>query len=155
MALNTCDLWSNGIKIASLFYKRITKNYTAAGSLAPTLLPDPRLRWAWVTLVYSAHLPIYTFALFIFGLSPLPIAKSWLRANTQATTSDFPIYILIPLKVSFKNCWRRHYLWFGSPQSKILATSMPLVVHTLLQLVIFMTKQKSLRNFFEWIIIYH
>ena len=30
----------------------------------------------------------------------------------------------------------------------------PLVVHVLLQLVIFMTKQKSLRKIFEWIIIY-
>ena len=29
----------------------------------------------------------------------------------------------------------------------------PLVVHVLLQLVIFMTKQKSLRNIFEWIIL--
>ena len=38
------------------------------------------------------------------------------------------------------------------PQSKILATPMPLVI---LQLVIFMTKQKSLKNFFKWIIIYH
>ena len=52
------------------------------------------------TIVYSAHIPIYTFALFIFGLSLLPIAKSWLRANTQATASDLPIYnIFVPLKV--------------------------------------------------------
>ena len=41
------------------------------------------------------------------------------------------------------------------PQSKLLATPMPLVVHALLQLIICMTKKKSLRNFFEWIIIYH
>ena len=45
--------------------------------------------------------PIYTFALFIFGLSSLPIAKSWLRANTQATASDLPIYnIFVSHKVS-------------------------------------------------------
>ena len=30
---------------------------------------------------------------------------------------------------------------------------MPLVVHALLQMVAFMTKQKSVRIFFEWIII--
>ena len=97
MALNTCELWSNSIKIASFFF---TKNWTAAGSLAPIPLPDPRLWWAWVTLVYSAHFPIYTFALFIFSLNPIPIAKSWLRANTQATTSDIPMYnIFVPQKV--------------------------------------------------------
>ena len=76
------------------------KNWTAAWSLAPTPFPDLRLWWAWVTLLYWAHLTIYTFALFIFGLSPLPKAKSWLRANTQATTSDLPIYnIFVPQKV--------------------------------------------------------
>ena len=30
----------------------------------------------------------------------------------------------------------------------------PLVVHVLLQVVVFMTKQKPLRQIFEWIIIY-
>ena len=100
MVLNTCELWSNGIKIASFFLQKITKNCTAAGSLAPTPLPDPHLLWAWVTLVYSPHLPIYAFEIFIFGLSPLPKAKSWLRANTQTTTSDLPIYnIFVPQKV--------------------------------------------------------
>ena len=50
-----------------------------------------------LTLVYLAHLPIYHFAFNIFGLSPLPMAKSWLRANTLATASDLPIFV--PQKV--------------------------------------------------------
>ena len=53
---------------------------------------------SYTTLLSTS--PIYTFALFLFGLSSLPIAKSWLRANTQATTSDLPIYnIFVPQKV--------------------------------------------------------
>ena len=52
------------------------------------------------TSLLNTSLTIYTFALSIFDLSPLPIAKSWLRANTQATASDLPIYnILVPQKV--------------------------------------------------------
>ena len=55
---------------------------------------------SYTTVVYSAHLPIYTFALFIFGLSPFPIAKSWLRSNKQATAFDLPIdNIFVPQKV--------------------------------------------------------
>ena len=153
MALNTCELWFNGITIASFF----TKNCTAAGSLTSRPSPEPRLWWGWVTLVYSAHLPIYTFALFICGLSPLPMAKSWLRANTLVTASDLPSTIsLSHKKFLFQKFLKTplHVIW-SPPQSKILATPMPLVVHALLQLVSCMTKQISLRDFFEWIIIYH
>ena len=75
----------------------MTKNCSPAGSLAPKPFPDPRLWWAWVTLLYSAHLPIYAFYLWF---KSSPIAKSWLRANTQSTASDFPIYnIFVPQKV--------------------------------------------------------
>ena len=34
MALNTCEMWSNGIKIA-FFSKKITKNRPTAGDFAP------------------------------------------------------------------------------------------------------------------------
>ena len=34
MALNTCEMWFNGIKIAS-FFQKITKNRPAAGGFAP------------------------------------------------------------------------------------------------------------------------
>ena len=34
MALNTCEMWLNGIKIA-YYYKKVTKNCPAAGGFAP------------------------------------------------------------------------------------------------------------------------
>ena len=34
MALNMCEMWSNGIKIA-YYFKKITKNHSAAGGIAP------------------------------------------------------------------------------------------------------------------------
>ena len=34
MAVNTCEIWSNGIKIA-FFFQNITKNRPTAGGLAP------------------------------------------------------------------------------------------------------------------------
>ena len=85
------------------------------------------------------------------------MAKSWLRANTQATASDLPIFnIFVPQKVLLSKISEDVITCdLVSPQSKILATPMPLVVHALLQLVSCMTKQISLRDFFEWIIIYH
>ena len=47
-----------------------------------------------------------------------------------------------------------HVIWSSSNQKSLLVVrTYALVVHELLQLVIFMTKQKSLRNLFEWIII--
>ena len=93
----------------------------------------------------------------MFGLSPLSLAKSWLRANTQATATNLPIYnILVAQKVPLSKITEDVITCdLVPPQSKILATAMPLVVHALLQLVIFMTKQKYLKNFFEWIILYH
>ena len=39
MALNTCEMWSNSIKIA--FFQKITKNRPAAGALPP----DPHSLW--------------------------------------------------------------------------------------------------------------
>ena len=127
MALNKCELRSNGIKIASFF---LQKSHTGL-ELSPQSTPRPRLWWAWVTLVYSTHLPIYTFILFIFGLSPFPRTKSWLRANTQATASYLPIHnIFVPQKVPVSQISEDVItcnLWFGPPQLKILATPRPLV----------------------------
>ena len=40
MALNTCEIWSNGIKIA-FFSKKITKNRPTAGSFAPRPAKPP------------------------------------------------------------------------------------------------------------------
>ena len=88
------------IKIASFFTKNYEKLHSGWELSSQTTPRPPSVMGLSYTIVYSAHIPIYTFALFIFGLSPLPIAKSWLRANTQATAFDLPIYnIFVPLKV--------------------------------------------------------
>ena len=99
MVLNTCKLWSNGIKIAS-FSQKIPNHRLVVGSFAPRLpitFLHPSLWYVWDTLVCSLCIPIYPF----WGrLSPLSIAESWLCANTQATAFDLLICnIFVPQKV--------------------------------------------------------
>ena len=64
MALNTNEMWSNGIKIA-FFPQKATKIRPGAGGFAPwphslrrlgALPPDPRVWYVWVTLGYSTRL---------------------------------------------------------------------------------------------------
>ena len=157
MALNTCELWwFKGIKIASFFTKNYKKLRCGWG-LSPQTTPWPlSVMGLSYTIVYSTHLLIYTFALLIFGLSLLPIAKSWLRANTQATASiSQSTTSLSHKKFVFQKFLKTSLLVIWTFHLKILTTPMSLVVNPLLQLVTFKTKQKSFRNFFEWIIIYH
>ena len=56
-------------------------------------------------------------------LQTLPLQQNPSCVPNQATASDLPFYdIVVPKKVPhFKNVWRRHCMWFGPPQSKILA----------------------------------
>ena len=101
MALNMCEMWFNGIKIA-FFSKKFQKIAQQLGASPP----DPRLWYVWVTLAFSKPLQSYVFALFNYiSLSPLPSPKSWLSANREI----FDDVIACDL-------------WFRPPQSKILAT---------------------------------
>ena len=110
MALNTYEMWSNGIKIAF-----VTKNCLAS---------DPRLWYAWVALLYATRLPIHYFS--SFGLSPL---LSKILVKCHHTGYDFWSSILrwlCPTKVPFSKI-SDHVIvcdfWFGPPSlSKILAT---------------------------------
>ena len=160
MALNTCEMWSNGIKIASFFMPKITKNCRAVGGLALRLLQTPSVMGlSYISLLNTS--PNLHFCSF-FCLSPLRnffCLSKILVVIKHAGHAFWSFYLqyLCPTKVPLSKISEDAItcdLWFGTPQSKTLATPMPLVVHALLQLVIFMTKQKSSKNFFEWIIIY-
>ena len=65
MALNTSEMWSNGIKIA-FFSPKITKNCPAAGGKAPR--PPFVIRLNYSKLLYSntsRNLDILAFQLFV------------------------------------------------------------------------------------------
>ena len=69
MALNMCEVWFNGIKIA-FFSKKLQKIAQQLEAL-PT---DPRLWYVWVTLTFSKRFQSYVFSLFNYiSLSPLPL----------------------------------------------------------------------------------
>ena len=83
MALNMCEMWFNGIKIAS-FTKKLQKIAQQLGASTPdaqNLRPlgapspaPPRLWYVWVTLAFSTRLQSYVFVFFNFiSLSPLPL----------------------------------------------------------------------------------
>ena len=68
MALNTCEMWFNGIKIA--FFSKKLRNIAQRLGASP---PDPRLWYVWITIHFFTrhvsqfkHVPILTI-----GLSPL------------------------------------------------------------------------------------
>ena len=96
MALNTCELLFNGIKTTSFFYKKLHSGWGLSPQTNPR--PPPVMSLSNTNLLKTS--PNLHLCFFVFDLSPLPIAKSWLRASTQATASDFPIYnIFVPQKV--------------------------------------------------------
>ena len=77
----------------------------------------------------SSKLDFYTFQQLVFALSTKILAKCH-----QATASDLPFYdIFAPQKISFSKISDDVIacnLWFGPPQSKILATPMYLALYT-------------------------
>ena len=90
MALNMCEMWSNGIKIAyySKKFQKLTQRLeaetqtpiaTGGWGLGPQTPSVIRLS----TLAYSASLLSSTFPLSNYCISfrPLPLPKSWLSAN--------------------------------------------------------------------------
>ena len=76
MVLNTCEMWSNGIKIA-FFSKKFQKIAQRLGALSQ----DPRLWYVWINWFTYTSLPLYIFSFTTFGLSPLPLENSLLCAK--------------------------------------------------------------------------
>ena len=116
MALNPCELLSNSFKIVG-FPKKSQKVAQRVGGLAPldpyhpaaggsASRPPPLIRLSYTSLLnMPLILHIYRFGWDLS--SHLPLAKSWLCANTQALASDLSIYIVfVPQKIilSKNNC---------------------------------------------------
>ena len=110
MALSTCELWSNGIKMAGFSKKSCKKSHSGWKIRPQTPIYD--------TFKFSSLLNTSPNLHFFWeGLSPFPAAKSWLR-----TTPGHKIFVpqKVPLLKIFDDVVACD-VWFGSPQSKILA----------------------------------
>ena len=96
MALNTCEMYFNGIKIV-VFSKKLTKNRPTAGGFAPR--PPSVLRLRYTTFLNTSRkLDICTFQRLLKALS---LCKILLKCQ-QATISDIPSYdIFVPQKFLF------------------------------------------------------
>ena len=103
MALNTCEIWFNGIKIAFLFLKiaqRLGASPPDPQSLRRlgTPPPTPPLRYFWVTQAFSTRLQSKIFTLFNYSFKCSFFAKSWLSANRQRFQILHPTISLSPKK---------------------------------------------------------
>ena len=128
MALNTCEMWFNGIKIA--FFPKIYKKSPNGWALFP-LAPEASGGWRPAprslvcdTLSYTtflntfSKLDICTFQLLVQTLSLCKILVTY----QQATISDLPSYdMFVPQKLSL---WKNFddviscNLWFRPPPIK-------------------------------------
>ena len=124
---NLFELWSNGIKIA-FFPKNYKKLLSGCGFRPKTPIASsgwelcPQIPACDTFELHNFDQFVSQFTLFSFGLSPLPIAKAWLCANTQVMASDLSIYnIFVPQKVSHSKISDDVIacdLWFGLPPIK-------------------------------------
>ena len=122
MALSSCEMGFNGIKIA-VFSKKLTKNCPTAGGFAPRPTSVIRLRYTSFLNTSSPKLDICTFQLLHKALS---LCKILVKCQ-PAAISNLPFYdILVPQTVSLLKIFDDVIacdLCFGPPnQSKILAT---------------------------------
>ena len=127
MALNMCEMWFNGIKIA--FFPKNYKNLLNSRGLCPQT-PKASGRWGpcpqttrlWYVLSCtgflktSPKLRIWSFQLYLF--KPSIFAKSWLSANRQI----FDDVIACDANRQIFDDVIACDLWFRPPQPKILAT---------------------------------
>ena len=88
MVLNTCEMWSKGIKIA-FFSKKFQKIAQRLGASSPDPLCD--------TFEYT------TFSFVTFGLSPLPLENSRLSAKPGHGFWSSILRYLCPTKTPLSN----------------------------------------------------
>ena len=120
MALNTCEMYFNGIKRA-VFSKKLTKNRPTAGGSASR--PPSVLRLRYTSFLNT--FPKLDICTFQRSLKALSLCKILLKCQ-QTTISDIPSYeIFVPQKVPLLKNFDdviASDLWFGHPyQSKIPA----------------------------------
>ena len=93
MALNTCEMWSNGVK-QPFFSKKLRKIAQRLG--APH--PDPRQQYVWITVhFFTQHVSLFRrFHILTIGLSPPLWTSSKLRANTRPRLLIFHSTMSLP-----------------------------------------------------------
>ena len=107
MPLNTCKMWSNGIKTAFFF-----KKSSSGWGLRPQNPLWDTFKWHKFTWSVS-H-----FCYLTWGISHLPLAKSWLSARTKSPLLIF--YFTISLSHKKFLCWiflmtSLHVIWCLPP----------------------------------------
>ena len=126
MALNTCEMWFNGIKIA-FFSKNLQKSPSGWGLCPQTPIATggdtfdipPAVWYVWVqcdTFEYngllstSPKLGIFTFKLLVFTLS---FTKILVKYQQDYSFRSSILRYLCPTKSSyFEIFWWRHCMWF-------------------------------------------
>ena len=126
MALNTCEMWSNGAKTA--FF---SKNYEKSSSPDPHSLqrlgaspPDLRLWYVWITVhLLTQHVSQFThFHISTIGSSPPSWTSSSLRGNTRPRLLIFHFTISLPpsknSSFELSDDVIASDLWFGPPPNQ-------------------------------------
>ena len=146
MALNSCEMWSNVIKIA-FFSKNLQKSPSGWGLCPQTPVSDT---FEYTSLLNtSSKLDFYTFQQLVFTFS--------LYQNPGKVPSGYGFrssilrYFRPTKNYFFENFWWRHCVWFvvwAPPQSKILATPVAIPFPALSILTILLDKDlmKSFEN---------
>ena len=93
MSLDTCEMWSNSIKIA-FYFKQLRKVAQRLGALPQTLVCDT-LEMQYTSLFKQVY-QIRHFRILTIGLSPLHWTNSQLRANTRPRLLIFDSTISLP-----------------------------------------------------------
>ena len=113
MVLNTCEMWSKGIKIA--FFQKNYKKSLSDWRLRPQV---PRLWYVWINYIFICN----------FWFQPTPFRKLSVKCQTRPRLLIFHSTISLSNKNSFfENFWWLHCMWFlvcPPPHLKILATPM-------------------------------
>ena len=122
VVLNTCEMWSNGIKIA-FFSKKFQKIAQRLGVFVPRSPSVIRLN----KLIYLHKSPILDIFICNFYFKPSSFRKLSVKCQTRPRLLIFHSTISLSNKnSSFENFWWLHCMWFlvWPPQPKILATPM-------------------------------
>ena len=116
MALSTCKLWSNGIKIASFFHKKLHSGWGLSLQTIPT--PPPVMGLSYTSLLNtSPNLHFCTLYFWFKSSNNSKILVTYKHTGHGFWSSNLQ-YRCPTKSFSFKNFWRRHYLWFGTPNQK-------------------------------------